>query len=105
MSAILRMARTVTTRYRRPIAQSVYAILAFTAISLAYLVRFDFRIPEDYLGTLKFVVPIGKLFGLTVKIFTMKELKDGLTDAGFEIDYQWQTGKGKVAFMVAKKAG
>ena len=28
-----------------------------------------------------------------VKVFTTKDLKDSLTDAGFEIDYQWQAGK------------
>jgi len=27
-----------------------------------------------------------------------------LTDADFEIDYQWQPGKGKAVFIVAKKA-
>ena len=55
---------------------------------------------------LKLVVPIGKFFGLMplVKVFTTKELEDSLTDAGFEIDYQWQPGKGKAVFIVAKKA-
>ncbi len=53
---------------------------------------------------LKFIVPIGKFFGLIVKVFTTNELKDSLTSAGFEIDYQWQPGKGKAVFIVAKKA-
>ena len=55
---------------------------------------------------LKLIVPIGKFFGLMpmVKVFTTKELQDSLTDAGFEIDYQWQPGKGMVVFLVAKKA-
>ena len=54
---------------------------------------------------IKLVVPIGKLFGLMpfVKVFTTKELEDNLTDAGFQIDYQWQPGKGKAVFIVAKK--
>jgi hypothetical protein len=39
-----------------------------------------------------------------VKVFTAKELEDSLTEAGFEIDHQWQPGKGKAVFMVAKKA-
>jgi len=39
-----------------------------------------------------------------VMVFTTKELEDSLTDAGFEIDYQWQPGKGKAVFIVAKKA-
>ncbi len=54
----------------------------------------------------KFIVPIGKFFGLMpqVMVFTTKELEDSLTDAGFEIDYQWQPSKGKAVFIVAKKA-
>jgi hypothetical protein len=39
-----------------------------------------------------------------VKVFSTKELQDSLTDAGFEISYQWQPGKNKAVFMVAKKA-
>lgn len=52
---------------------------------------------------LKLVLPIGRLFGLTLKVFTTKELIENMTDAGFEIDYQWMTGNDKVAFLVAKK--
>ena len=53
----------------------------------------------------KVIAPIGKFFGLmpVVKVFTTKELEDSLTDAGFEIDYQWRPGKGKAVFIVAKK--
>ena len=54
---------------------------------------------------LKIVAPMGKLFGLTLKVFTSRELEDGLTDAGFTIDYQWRPGDGKSVFIVAKKAG
>ena len=57
-TAIWRMVRTVTMRHRRLVVQSVYAILAFASIGLAYLVRFDFRIPEGDLGTLKLAGPI-----------------------------------------------
>jgi ubiquinone/menaquinone biosynthesis C-methylase UbiE len=55
---------------------------------------------------LGFVVPIGKFFGLMplVKVFTAKDLQNSFTEAGFEIDYQWQPGKGKAVFIVAKKA-
>ena len=51
------------------------------------------------------IVPIGQFFDLMplVKVFTVADLKDSLTDAGFEIDYQWQPGQGKAMFMVAKK--
>lgn len=58
------------------------------------------------LSLLKLIVPIGRFFGLMplVKIFSAKELADSITDAGFQIDYQWQPGKGMVVFIVAKKA-
>nr|WP_299491544.1 hypothetical protein [Acaryochloris sp. IP29b_bin.137] len=39
-----------------------------------------------------------------VKVFTVQELADSLTDARFELDYQWQPDKGKAVFIVAKKA-
>jgi hypothetical protein len=39
-----------------------------------------------------------------VKVFTVKELEESLTDAGLAINYQWQPGKGKGVFIVAKKA-
>ena len=58
----------------------------------------------DTMKFLKVIVPIGRLFGLILKVFTTKELEDSLTDAGFAIDYQWQPGKGKPVFIVAKKA-
>lgn len=55
---------------------------------------------------IKVIAPIGKFFGLMplVKVFTTRELEDSLSDAGFEIDYQWQPGKNKAVFIVAKKA-
>lgn len=61
----------------------------------------------DTMKFFKVIGPIGKFFGLIplVKVFTTKELQDSLTDAGFEIDYQWQPGKGKSLFIVAKKPG
>jgi ubiquinone/menaquinone biosynthesis C-methylase UbiE len=53
----------------------------------------------------KVIAPIGKFIGLMplVKVFTTAELERSLTDAGFEIDYQWQPSKGKAVFIVAKK--
>lgn len=61
----------------------------------------------DTMKFFKVIGPIGKFFGLMplVKVFTEKELKDSLIDAGFEIDHRWQPGKGKAVFIVAKKAG
>ncbi|MEB3179412.1 MAG: class I SAM-dependent methyltransferase [Nostocaceae cyanobacterium] len=60
----------------------------------------------DTMKWFKIIAPIGKFFGLMplVKVFTVKQLEDSLTDAGFAIDYQWQPDKGKAVFIVAKKA-
>jgi len=54
---------------------------------------------------LPLVLPVMKLFRLApmVKVFTIDELKRGFRDAGFEIEYDWQPGKGKALFMVARK--
>ncbi|MGI9382601.1 MAG: class I SAM-dependent methyltransferase [Methyloligellaceae bacterium] len=61
----------------------------------------------DTMKFFKIIGPIGKFLGLIplVKVFTKQDLHDSLTDAGFEIDHQWQPGKGKSVFVVAKKAG
>ncbi len=55
----------------------------------------------------KLVGPLGAALGLIPKVavFTVKELEDSLTAAGFEIDHRWQPVKGKAVFIVAKKAG
>ncbi len=58
----------------------------------------------DTMKLFKVIAPIGKLFGLILKVFTTKELEDNLINAGFQIDYQWQPGRGKAVFIVAKKA-
>jgi len=60
----------------------------------------------DTMKFFKVIAPTGKFLGLIplVKVFTTKELEDSLTNAGFEIDYQWQPGKSKAVFIVAKKA-
>jgi len=60
----------------------------------------------DTMKFFKVIAPIGKFLGLIplVKVFTTKELEDSLTNAGFEIDYQWRPGKSKAVFIVAKKA-
>ncbi len=55
---------------------------------------------------LKFIGPIGRSLGLMpmFKVFTPQELADSLIEAGFALDYQWQPGRGKAMFIVAKKA-
>lgn len=60
----------------------------------------------DSMRFFKYISPIGKFLGLMplLKVFTTKELESSLTNAGFEIDYQWQPSKGKAVFIVAKKA-
>jgi len=61
----------------------------------------------DSMKFFKVIAPVGKFLGLMplVRVFTTEELAASLTDAGFEIDHQWQPGKGKAVFIVAKKAG
>jgi ubiquinone/menaquinone biosynthesis C-methylase UbiE len=60
----------------------------------------------DTMRFFKVVAPIGEFFGLIplVKVFSTIELEASLTEVGFEIDYQWQPGKNKAVFIVAKKA-
>ena len=67
----------------------------------------------DTMAWFKLMAPIGKFLGLfpLVKVFTIKDFENSLTDAGFAIDYQWQPDdykspicKAKIVFIVAKKA-
>lgn len=60
----------------------------------------------DTQGYLKFIVPVMQFFGRApmVKFFTKDALRTSLTAAGFAIDHEWQPGKGKSVFFVAKKA-
>lgn len=60
----------------------------------------------DTMRFFKVIAPIGKFFGLIplVKVFTTIELEASLAKVGFVIDYQWQPGKNKAVFIVAKKA-
>lgn len=57
------------------------------------------------MSLLKLIMPIGRFLDLMplVRFFTARELVDSITDAGFQIDYQWQPGKGIAVFIVAKK--
>jgi len=60
----------------------------------------------DVMWFLKPVIPVMRLFGKAprvVKFFTARQLLNGLAEAGFEIDYQWQPGKTGALFVVAKK--
>ena len=60
---------------------------------------------SDGYNWLRPVLPIGNFFGLLpmVKFFSRQELETSMTDAGFEIEHDWQPGKGKAVFIIAKK--
>jgi len=61
---------------------------------------------NDAMWFLKPIIPIMRFFGKApqvVKFIRAKELVTSLSSAGFEIDYQWQPGKNKALFIVAKK--
>tara|TARA_R110002110_G_scaffold376568_1_gene586485 strand:- start:62028 stop:62651 length:624 start_codon:yes stop_codon:yes gene_type:complete len=53
----------------------------------------------------KVIGPVGKFFGLlpTIRVFTPQDLVTSMTRGGFEIEHQWQPGKGKSMFIVARK--
>ncbi|MDH3694619.1 MAG: class I SAM-dependent methyltransferase [Gammaproteobacteria bacterium] len=61
----------------------------------------------DTMKFFKFIAPIGNFLRLIpfVEVFSVKELEENMTTAGFTIEYQWQPGKGKAVFMVSKKPG
>lgn len=58
----------------------------------------------DKMKFMKFVAPIGRLFGLMLKVFTEQELVDSVANAGFKIDHQWRPSKDAAVFIVAKKS-
>lgn len=62
---------------------------------------------EGIIRAFVLVAPLGRLLGLMpmIKIPTRQALETSLTGAGFEIEYQWQPGKGKALFIVARKPG
>lgn len=61
----------------------------------------------ETMGFFKIIGPIGKFFGLIplVKVFKKQELLDAITGGGFTIEHEWQPGKGKSVFVVARKTG
>lgn len=60
----------------------------------------------DTMGPFKMIAPLGKRLGLLpqLDIMTTAELVGSLTSAGFAIEHQWQPGRGKAVFIVAKAA-
>ena len=61
----------------------------------------------DNLKIFKLIAPVGRFLGIIplVRVFTAQELCDAIAAAGFAIDHQWQPGKNKGVFIVAKKTG
>ena len=58
----------------------------------------------DGLKIFKYIEPIGRALGLmpAVKVFNAKQLIETLEASGFQIEYQWQPGKLKATFIVAR---
>lgn len=57
----------------------------------------------DNMKFMKYLAPIGKFLGLTLKVFSTDELVNDLQEAGFVIEYNWQSGKKGAVFIVARK--
>lgn len=59
----------------------------------------------DNLKIFKYIGPVGRFLGLMplLRVFTTQELKDSLTDSGFDIEYEWQSGKNKGVFVASRK--
>lgn len=61
---------------------------------------------SDAMWFLKPVIPLMRLFGMApeiVNFFSTKQLVNAVADAGFEIEKQWQPGRTKALFIVARK--
>jgi len=51
------------------------------------------------------IAPVLPFFGLPlVRVFTVEQLEESFTAAGFTIDYRWQPERGAAVFIVAVKA-
>ena len=55
------------------------------------------------MGFAKIIAPIGRVFGLVLKIFSTRQLRDEMLSAGFTIEHDWQPEGGKSVFIVARK--
>lgn len=61
----------------------------------------------DTMKFFKLIGPVGRALGLLpiINVMTREELEKAMTGAGFGIEHNWQPGRGKAVFMVARKAG
>ena len=59
----------------------------------------------DTMRWFKLIGPIGWFLGLMplVRVFTVDDLRQSMTGAGFRIDHEWQPGDGRTLFLIAKK--
>lgn len=57
----------------------------------------------DNMKFMKYLAPIGKVLGLTLKVISTDELINDLQEEGFTIEYKWQSGKKGAVFIVAEK--
>lgn len=58
----------------------------------------------DTMGMFKLIAPVGKALGLLpqLDVMTTQDLVRSLTGAGFSIEHQWQPGRGKAVFIIAR---
>lgn len=59
----------------------------------------------DKLAFFKWIAPIGQLFGWLpiLNVFSRKNLRTAIQDAGFVIEHDWQPGGGHTLFLIAQK--
>lgn len=60
----------------------------------------------DMMPVFKYIAPVGRALGLfpPLKIFNATQLRADIEAAGFEIEHDWQPGRRKALFLVARKA-
>lgn len=58
-----------------------------------------------HLWPLRLLAPIAQFFGLipSLSFFNPEELKNALTESGFDIEHFWQPGKNTGVFIIARK--
>jgi len=61
----------------------------------------------DSLGFFKYIGPVGRALGLLpiLNVMTRGELVESIEGAGFSLAHNWQPGRNKAVFIVARKAG
>ncbi|RVU39495.1 class I SAM-dependent methyltransferase [Hwanghaeella grinnelliae] len=59
----------------------------------------------DGMGILRIIGPVGSFLGVfpVLAIFTRADFLSSIREAGFAIEEEWQPGKGKAVFIIARK--